>query len=201
MWHRRAHDHAHGPGLDVVGVGYAPSAIEFARRNAGAKGVDARFEVADAMNLGDPGYDTIVDSALFHFSTREPGALCAQPARSLRRGRGRPPAGTVRPRTRFRAGGQRIRHLRRLGDGWVLEALDSTTYRGVIGESHVETFGKPAGSLVDEPAWFAHVRRVSDSDLWSLTGAHRRCDSTSRYWSAYPGVRRAERSPPRCVRG
>ena len=54
-------------GYDVLGVDYAPTAVEQARANAADKGVDARFEVADAMNLGDdPVYDTIVDSALFH---------------------------------------------------------------------------------------------------------------------------------------
>ena len=54
-------------GYDVLGIDFAPHAIEEARANAAEKGVDARFEVADVMNLGDePGYQTIVDSALFH---------------------------------------------------------------------------------------------------------------------------------------
>ena len=54
-------------GYDVLGIDFAPEAVEQARGNAEAKGVAARFEVADAMNLPDePGYDTIVDSALFH---------------------------------------------------------------------------------------------------------------------------------------
>jgi SAM-dependent methyltransferase len=54
-------------GYDVLGIDFAPQAVEQARRNAEAEGVDARLEVADAMNLGDsPLYDTIVDSALFH---------------------------------------------------------------------------------------------------------------------------------------
>src|SRR4051794_25086601 len=54
-------------GYDVLGVDFAPRAIEQARQNAEAKGVGARFDVADAMNLPDgPRYDTIVDSALFH---------------------------------------------------------------------------------------------------------------------------------------
>src|SRR6476659_6386488 len=54
-------------GYDVLGIDFAPEAVEQARANAAEKGVDARFEVADAMNLGaEPGYQTIVDSALFH---------------------------------------------------------------------------------------------------------------------------------------
>ena len=39
-------------GYDVLGVDYAATAVEQARENAADKGVDARFEVADAMNLG-----------------------------------------------------------------------------------------------------------------------------------------------------
>ena len=38
-------------GYDVLGIDFAPEAIEQARRNAEEKGVGARFEVADAMNL------------------------------------------------------------------------------------------------------------------------------------------------------
>src|SRR5215212_7623119 len=54
-------------GYDVLGIDFAPEAVEQARANAAEQGVDARFEVADAMNLGaEPGYQTIVDSALFH---------------------------------------------------------------------------------------------------------------------------------------
>ena len=54
-------------GYDVLGIDYSPSAIDQARDNAATKGVDARFDVGDAMNLPDvPAYDTIIDSALFH---------------------------------------------------------------------------------------------------------------------------------------
>src|ERR1700712_3694355 len=54
-------------GYDVLGVDYAPHAVEKARENARAKGLDARFEVADALALdAEPGYDTVIDSAVFH---------------------------------------------------------------------------------------------------------------------------------------
>jgi hypothetical protein len=46
------------------------------------------------------------------------------------------------------------------GDGWVLEALDTTTYRGVVQEAHVDAIGLPVGARVDEPAWLARARRV-----------------------------------------
>jgi SAM-dependent methyltransferase len=149
-------------GYDVLGVDAAPTAIEQARANAAEKGVDARFEVADAMNLGvQAGYDTIVDSALFHIfddadrpryvaslhAACRPGALVHVLALSDK-GRGfGPEVSESVVRDAF-------------GDGWVLEALDATTYRGVVQEPHVEAIGQPVGSVVDEPAWLARARRL-----------------------------------------
>jgi len=149
-------------GYDVLGVDAAPTAIEQARANAADKGVDARFEVADAMSLGaETRYDTIVDSALFHIfdSTDRPryvaslhaacrsGALVHVLALSDK-GRGFGPEVSESV----------IREA--FADGWVLEALDETTYRGVVQEPHVEAIGQPVGSVVDEPAWLARARRL-----------------------------------------
>jgi SAM-dependent methyltransferase len=149
-------------GYDILGVDAAPTAIEQARENAALKGVDARFEVADALDLGDePRYDTIVDSALFHIfddtdrprylaslhAACKPGALVHVLALSDK-GRGFGPEvseGVIREAFR---------------DGWELEALDETTYRGVVQEPHVEAIGLPVGSVVDEPAWLARARRL-----------------------------------------
>lgn len=147
-------------GYDVRGVDYAPSAVEHARRNAEAKGVEARFEVADAMDLGNGAYDTIVDSALFHIfdatdraeyvrslhAACRPGALVHVLALSDR-GRGFGP----------QVSESDIRDA--FGDGWVLESLEETIYRGVVQPSQAEAIGLAAGSLVDEPAWLARIRR------------------------------------------
>lgn len=149
-------------GYDVLGVDYSPNAVEQARNNAAAKGVDARFAVADAMNLGDEQlYDTIIDSALFHIfddtdrpkyvsslhAACRPGALVHVLALSdAGRGFG-PQVSEAVIRDAF-------------GDGWVLESLDTTTYRGVVGEPHSEALGLPVGTRVDEPAWLARARRV-----------------------------------------
>jgi len=150
-------------GYDVLGVDYAPTAIEQARANAAAKGVDARFEVADAMNLtADPGYDTIVDSALFHVfgdasdRTRyvaslhgalKPGGLVHVLALSDA-GRG---FGPMVSESDIRAA---------FADDWELEALDTTTYRGVVGGLHSEALGIAVGTTLDEPAWLVRVRRL-----------------------------------------
>jgi SAM-dependent methyltransferase len=149
-------------GYDVLGIDFSPHAIAQARENAAAKGVDARFELADAMNLGDePRYDTIVDSALFHIfddidrpkyvsslhAACRPGARVHVLALSdAGRGFG-PEVSETEIREAFR-------------DGWVLEALDTTTYRGIVGEPHAEALGLPVGTRVDEPAWLARARRV-----------------------------------------
>ncbi len=149
-------------GYNVLGIDFSPNAIDQARENAAAKGVDARFDVGDAMNLPDePAYDTIIDSALFHIfddadrpkyvrslhAACRPGALVHVLALSdAGRGFGPEVSEDV------------IREA--FVDGWELEALDTTTYRGVVGEPHSEAIGLPAGTVVDEPAWLARARRL-----------------------------------------
>jgi cyclopropane fatty-acyl-phospholipid synthase-like methyltransferase len=55
-------------GADAMGVDISPSAIEQARRKAAERGLAVRFEVADALDLGQLGltFDTVIDSGLFH---------------------------------------------------------------------------------------------------------------------------------------
>jgi cyclopropane fatty-acyl-phospholipid synthase-like methyltransferase len=55
-------------GADVLGVDVSARAIEQARGKAAARGISARFEVADALSLAGLGltFDTIIDSGLFH---------------------------------------------------------------------------------------------------------------------------------------
>jgi SAM-dependent methyltransferase len=55
-------------GADATGVDLSPQAIEQARRKAAQRGLAARFEVADALDLAPLGLspDTVIDSGLFH---------------------------------------------------------------------------------------------------------------------------------------
>jgi SAM-dependent methyltransferase len=55
-------------GADALGVDVSPLAIERARGKAAARGIKARFEVADALNLAELRltFDIVVDSGLFH---------------------------------------------------------------------------------------------------------------------------------------
>ena len=55
-------------GLEAIGVDASPTAIASAQQKARTRGVDVRFVVGDALNLGALGerFDTVVDCGLFH---------------------------------------------------------------------------------------------------------------------------------------
>jgi SAM-dependent methyltransferase len=149
-------------GYDVLGIDFAPQAIEQARANAAAKGVDARFAVGDALRLdGTSTYRTIIDSALFHIFDDADRAVYVRSLHAACR-----PGGLVHVLALSDAGrgfGPQVSEdaiRTAFGAGWELESLETTTYRGVVGEAHAEAFGVPVGTMVDEPAWLARVRRL-----------------------------------------
>jgi len=137
-------------GYDVLGVDYAPHAVALARRTAVARGVDARFEVADAMEVSALGtFDTVLDSALFHiFDAADRSRYAAGLARACRVG------GLVHVLALSERGSgfgpqvsaEEIRGA--FGAGWDVEDISESTYTGVSG-----------GHRVVEPAWLARVRR------------------------------------------
>lgn len=55
-------------GLDVVGIDLAPAAIDRARRKASERGLSARFEIADALDLSAfaGSFESGIDSGCFH---------------------------------------------------------------------------------------------------------------------------------------
>lgn len=55
-------------GFPVLGVDVAGTAVAMAREKAAARGIDAEFEVADALQLERLGrrFDTVLDCGLFH---------------------------------------------------------------------------------------------------------------------------------------
>ncbi|MGV9796437.1 class I SAM-dependent methyltransferase [Mycobacterium sp. NPDC003449] len=149
-------------GYDVLGIDFSPHAIAQATENAAERAVDARFAVGDAMRLGDgPHYETIVDSALFHiFDDADRARYVASLHAAC------VPGGTVHVLALSDAGdgfGPEVSEADIRGaftDGWALEALDTTTYRGVVGPANVERVGLPVGTTVDQPAWLARARRI-----------------------------------------
>jgi SAM-dependent methyltransferase len=63
-------------GIEVVGVDFAPAAIEAARQKAQERELRVDFQVADALDLGRLGrqFRTVIDSGVFHtFSDAERG--------------------------------------------------------------------------------------------------------------------------------
>ena len=55
-------------GIEVVGVDVAPTAIRQARDKAADRGIDASFDVADALDLGrlERTFSSVLDCGLFH---------------------------------------------------------------------------------------------------------------------------------------
>ncbi|MEV6770050.1 class I SAM-dependent methyltransferase [Nocardia sp. NPDC051030] len=164
-------------GYDVRGIDLSPSAVEYARRNAAAQGVPtARFDVADALDLAHsaalteedgtpPEFDTIVDSALFHVFGDAPEAR-ADYVRSLHAVT--KPGGHLHILAlsdREPGFGPRISDTiirESFTDGWELEDLQPTTYRGRVTAAIAaqSDLYKGQEGLVDLAAWLAHIRRL-----------------------------------------
>ncbi|MFN6550577.1 class I SAM-dependent methyltransferase [Mycolicibacterium septicum] len=151
-------------GYDVLGIDFSEHAVAQAHENAAQRGIDAHFAVADATRLGEspgPRYDTIVDSALFHvFDDADRPRYVASLHRAAR------PDATVHVLALSDAGrgfGPQVSAeviRRAFAEGWELEALDTATYRGVVGAAHADALGEQVGARVDEPAWLARIRRL-----------------------------------------
>jgi SAM-dependent methyltransferase len=141
-------------GADVLGVDIAAHAIAEARRKADARGLPARFEVANALELADPvaPYDVVIDSGVFHvFDDADrlryvdalrrqtaPGSVCYLMCFSDKQ------PGDWGPR-RIRADELRAA----FADGWDV-GLEPATFDVL-----------PVGDITEVQAWFATIRRVS----------------------------------------
>src|ERR1043165_486109 len=133
-------------GYDVLGIDFSEHAVAQARENATQQGIDAHFAVADATRLGEaegPRYDTIVDSALFHvFDDADRPRYAAALHRVCR------PGATVHVLALSDAGrgfGPQVSEeiiRQAFSEGWELESLETTTYRGVVGAAHAEAIGE-----------------------------------------------------------
>jgi SAM-dependent methyltransferase len=65
--------HVASPGLSVLGVDVAETAVSIAREKAAARGIDAEFVIADALQLERLGrvFDTVLDCGLLHTFDRD----------------------------------------------------------------------------------------------------------------------------------
>jgi SAM-dependent methyltransferase len=142
-------------GADALGVDISPLAIEQARDKASARGIKTRFEVADALRLGELGltFDTIIDSGVFHvFDDDDRTRYVASLASVLRSGgrlylmcfSDRQP-GTFGPR---RVSRDELRAA--FGDGWTIIAIEADMFA-----LNPASFG-----VTTAQAWLATISRL-----------------------------------------
>jgi SAM-dependent methyltransferase len=151
-------------GYDVVGIDLSGPALEEARANARARGVPARFEAGDALDLpADERFDTIVDSALFHIFADEDRVRYVRSLHGTCR-----PGGVAHVLALSNAGpglgpqisDRLIREAFVAEHGWMLESLEPSRYRVMVNAEHAERLELEPNAPADMPAWLARARRV-----------------------------------------
>ena len=144
-------------GADATGVDVSGRAIQRARDKAAERGLRARFEVADALYLGDLGltFDTIIDSGVFHvFDDANRPRYVASLASVLRPG-GHCYLICFSDRQPGTAGPRRVRQdeLRAaFCDGWVVASIEAAAF-----ELNQSALGVPSAQ-----AWLAVIRWSGD---------------------------------------
>jgi SAM-dependent methyltransferase len=144
---------AHGAD-DATGVDISPKAIEQARAKAASRGISARFEVGDALNLDLPASSmtTIVDSGLFHVWTDEERPRYAASLGSVLAPGGRVYLMCFSDRQPGDWGPRRVHQeeLRAVfADGWAVESITADTF----------DVNRIADTTTVE-AWLAVIRRT-----------------------------------------
>ena len=139
---------------DPLGIDVSPTAITRARAKASERGLSARFEVGDALQLGglEASIDTIIDSGLFHvFSDDDRGRYVTSLSAAARTG-GYLYLMCFSDRQPGEFGPRRVREeeLRSaFSDGWSIESItpDKFTVRRDFMDAAAE-------------AWLAIIRRA-----------------------------------------
>jgi SAM-dependent methyltransferase len=144
-------------GLDATGVDSSPKAIALAREKAAARGLTARFLVADALALDalDERFDTVLDSGLFHvFDDGDRrryvaalGAVVTSGGRLFLLCFSERQPGSVGPRRVTRAEIEAS-----FADGWRVDSIEPAQF------AVVERFATMFGAETVE-AWFARIVR------------------------------------------
>lgn len=143
-------------GAEAVGIDLSPLAVEQARGKAVERGLNARFEVADALHVGDLGltFDTVIDSGVFHvFDDRDRIRYVASLASVLRDGgrcyllcfSDRQP-GTFGPRR-----GRQDELRAAFSDGWTIASIEADAF-----ELNQARLGIPVAQ-----AWLAVIQRIT----------------------------------------
>lgn len=154
--------HLAGLGYDVRGMDFSARAIDQARANAIEQRVPARFEIEDALHLGDePRFDTVIDSALFHIFDAADRARYVQSLHTVCR-----PGAAVHVLALSDAGpgiGPEVSDTvirDAFSDGWTLEDLQPSRYRVIVGAEDGARLDLQVGAPADVIAWLARARRI-----------------------------------------
>jgi cyclopropane fatty-acyl-phospholipid synthase-like methyltransferase len=140
--------------VDPLGIDVSPTAISRARDKAAERGLAARFEVGDALQLGrlEASVDTIIDSGLFHIFSDEDRARYVASLAAAARPDGYLYLMCFSDRQPGEDGPRRVREdeIRvAFSDGWSVESIAPDKF--TVG-SHF------AGGAVE--AWLAVIRRL-----------------------------------------
>jgi SAM-dependent methyltransferase len=149
-------------GADALGVDVSPRALQIARGKAAARGIPAaggqdgtaRFEVADALQLGERalGFDTIIDSGLFHVFDDESRIRYVTSLASVLRPGGRLYLMCFSDRQPGMFGPRRVSQdeLRAaFADGWTIVAVEAEAF----------ALNRGAFGVATAQAWLATVSR------------------------------------------
>jgi cyclopropane fatty-acyl-phospholipid synthase-like methyltransferase len=144
-------------GADAMGVDVSGRAIQRARDKAAERGLQARFEAADALHLGGLGlmFDTIIDSGVFHvFDDANRARYVASLASVLRLG-GYCYLMCFSDRQPGTAGPRRVRQdeLRAaFRDGWAVASIEAAAFE--LNQSEL--------GIRSAQAWLAVIERSGD---------------------------------------
>jgi SAM-dependent methyltransferase len=141
-------------GAEAMGVDISPHAIARARDKAAERGLAARFEVADALNLGRLGmtFDTVIDSGVFHVFDDEDRARYVTSLGSVLRSGGHCYLICFSDRQPGEYGPRRVRQdeLRAaFSDGWEVTSIEAETFEV-----------NPGMPALAAQAWLAAIRRT-----------------------------------------
>jgi 2-polyprenyl-3-methyl-5-hydroxy-6-metoxy-1,4-benzoquinol methylase len=139
-------------GHRVLGIDFVEAVVVAAREKARQRGVEARFEVHDALEVGSLGWDcdTVLDSATFHAFSDDQRSRYAAALRSTMRPGAVLHLLSISDREPFKGG---PRHVSQedirgcFGEGWDIASIEETRYLAQIA---------PGGAR----AWLAEIHRV-----------------------------------------
>lgn len=142
-------------GADGMGIDLSVHAIERARGKAAERGLNARFEVADALRLGDLGlmFNVVIDSGVFHVFDDEDRARYVASLASVLCDGGYCRLICFSDRQPGIFGPRRVRQdeLRAaFSDGWRIVSIEAATFE--LNEAGL--------GISSAQAWLAAIRRV-----------------------------------------